>query len=107
MSPFSVGTAELSDAGVSDGAAVGNGDWRQIGMFGFGVGVGTGVGRGLGVGGRVGSGCGGTRGSGKRGSTAAESACERFQSGPYGCWVAPGEAVAATGTTDCSCCSVA
>ena len=71
-----------SPEGSSDGVKVGSGCWRQIGMFGFGVGVGTGVGRGLGVGGGVGSGLGGTRGSGKRGSAAAESDCERFQSGP-------------------------
>jgi hypothetical protein len=69
-------------AGVSEGATVGSGFWRQIGMLGFGVGVGTGVGRGFGVGAKVGSGCGGTRGSGKRGSAAADRACERFQSGP-------------------------
>ena len=63
---------------------VGSGFCRQIGMFGFGVGVRTGatVGRGDGDGGGVGSAVGGTRGSGKRGSPAAESACERFQSGP-------------------------
>ena len=81
-SPFSVGTAAGSPEGCSDGAKVGSGFWRQIGMSGFGVGVGTGVGRGFGVGASVGSGLGGTRGSGKRGSPAAESACERFQSGP-------------------------
>lgn len=53
-----------------------------MGTLGFGVAVGVDVGRGLGVGGKVGSGCGGTLGSGKRGSPAAESACDRFQSGP-------------------------
>jgi hypothetical protein len=93
--------------GCSDGANVGSGFWRQIGISGFGVGVGTGVGRGLGVGGSVGSGFGGTRGSGKRGSPAAESACERFQSGPYAWGDEFGDGDTATGTTDCSCCSVA
>ncbi|MGB8150153.1 MAG: hypothetical protein WCE97_03055, partial [Candidatus Cybelea sp.] len=70
------------DAG--DGAKVGNGFWRQIGIFGFGVGV-AGAGGGdeaFGAGGNVGSGFGGTRGSGKRGSPAPERDCERFQSGP-------------------------
>ena len=45
----------------------------------------------FGVGNGVGSGCGGTRGSGKRGSLAADSASERFQSGPNG----PADSVAA------------
>ena len=53
-------------------------------MLGFGVGVGTGVGLGVGVGASVGKGWGGMRGSGNPGSPAAESAWERFQSGPYG-----------------------
>lgn len=86
---------------------VGNGRWRQMGMFGFGVGVGMGVGVGFGVGANVGSGTGGTRGSGKCGSPAAESAWDRFQSGPYDCGVAFGAGVTACGITDCSVCSVA
>lgn len=68
--------------GCSDGAAVGSGCCRQIGMLGLGVGVlGGGVGAGV-AGGSVGSGMGGTRGSGKRGSAGAESASERLQPGP-------------------------
>src|SRR5579871_3354576 len=76
------GSSVAGGVGAADGSTVGSGFCRQIGTLGFGVGVGTGVGRGLGVGSGVGSGCGGTRGSGKCGSPAAESACERFQSGP-------------------------
>src|SRR5580704_19462575 len=76
-------------------------------MFGFGVGVGTGVGRGFGVGNGVGSGWGGTRGSGKCGSPAAESDCERFQSGPYACGEPFGDGLTEIGPTDCSVCSVA
>jgi len=97
---------ELRGAGVIEGAIVGKGRCRQTGTLGFGVGVGIGVGFGLGVGASVGRGSGGTRGSGKWGSPAAESACERFQSGPYGCALAPGEAET-TGATDCRFCSVA
>ncbi len=85
---------------------VGSGFWRQIGILGFGVGV-AGNGGGsvaFGVGGRVGSGFGGTRGSGKRGSAAAESDCERFQSGPYGCGEASAPDGSGVGRTDCSCC---
>ena len=69
-------------SGRAEGRNVGSGCCRQIGMFGFGVGVSSGVGEWVGAGSGVGSGCGGTRGSGKRGSPAAERACERFQSGP-------------------------
>lgn len=72
------------------GVAVGNGAARrQIGRFIFGVGVGEGPivgGRGLnfGVGVGVGTTAGGTRGSGKPGSSAAAITSVRFQSGPYG-----------------------
>jgi hypothetical protein len=94
------GDVEGSSTGALVGAAVGRGFWRQIGTLGFGVGVGTGVGRGFGVGRGVGSGWGGTRGSGKRGSPAADSAWERFQSGPYA-WGAPfGDGLTEIGPTD-------
>lgn len=62
------------------GVGLGSAVWSQIGRFGFGVHFGLGVG--LAVGSGVGSGFGGTRGSGKPGSPAAESVCDRFQSGP-------------------------
>jgi hypothetical protein len=113
LGPGTVGVApgEVEGDGGSiggvEGGTVGSGCCRQIGMFGLGVGVGFGVGLGFGGGARVGSGCGGTRGSGKRGSLAAESACERFQSGPYGCAEAFGEALTEIGPTDCNVCSVA
>ncbi|MBV8489680.1 MAG: hypothetical protein JO199_04045 [Candidatus Eremiobacteraeota bacterium] len=67
--------------GVATGVAVGSGCWRQIGTFGLGVGVAA-TGGAVGWGNGVGSGRGGTRGSGKRGSGAAESASDRVQFGP-------------------------
>jgi hypothetical protein len=69
-----------SSVGIAIGATVGSGCCRQTGMFGLGVGVwftGAAVSTGF-----VGSGCGGTRGSGKRGSGTAVSVIERFQSAP-------------------------
>lgn len=105
----SPGLGDAEAVAGAAGVAVGSGRWRQMGMFGFGVGVaGTyGVGVSFGVGNGVGNGCGGTRGSGKRGSLAADSASERFQSGPNG----PADSVAAgdaaVAVTDCSPCPVA
>jgi hypothetical protein len=90
---------------VGSGVAVGSGFCRQIGTFGLIVGVGA-TGSGLGVGGNVGTGWGGTRGSGNRGSDAAESVSERFQSGPYGPDEAYGSGVT-TAAIDGRACSVA
>ena len=78
-------------------------------MFGLTVGVAetTGLDVGFGVGSGVGSGWGGTRGSGKRGSAAAESACDRFQFGPYGCGDVSAPDGSGVGMIDCNCCSEA
>jgi hypothetical protein len=75
---------------LESGVAVGSGAFRrQIGRFMFGVGEGVGgasVGFGLNFRGgiAVGKGSGGTRGSGKTGSSGAEITTVRFQFGPYG-----------------------
>jgi hypothetical protein len=102
---------EPEGAGSADpwalGVAVGNGFWRQIGMFGLyvseGVGEATGVGVAFGVGSGVGSGCGGTRGSGNRGSAAPARVSDRFQSGPY----APADCVGSGVTATTAFCELA
>ncbi len=78
--------------GDGEGERLRKGTWSQIGTLGLGVGVRFTV-TGFGVGGSVGRGLGGTRGSGNPGSGAAARVCERFQSGPYGSFVAVGAGV--------------
>lgn len=70
-------------AGGPDGVALGSVVWSQIGMFELRVRVGCGEGVLAETGTWVGSGTGGTRGSGNRGSAAAERVCEFFQSEAY------------------------
>jgi hypothetical protein len=105
-----LGSGEAVSAAAGDGVspagvAVGSGAARrQTGRLRFGVGVGdgdatAGFGVCFGGGGAVGIGTGGTRGSGKPGSLAAEMTCVRRQFGPYGAVLAFGAGVTETGAT--------